>query len=167
MNAGELLDIIDELRKNSMGDVKSISSKAGIDRSYLSKLINGDPNKEVTERLLRKLDKAYKGYFIKNTTQDHTKGHPEAGKVVAIDFQAKYVEAVERESARLFELAKTNLNEILVLSRSLKYEVSSARVVSLQSLSRLEGQNENFLLEEANKLMIARGLAGQEQGKKV
>ena len=66
MKAGELLDIIDEMKKTGVADVTEIADKTGANRSYLSKFINGDPEKPVTPSLLRKLEKAYPFVFFKN-----------------------------------------------------------------------------------------------------
>jgi len=66
MTAGKLLNIIDEFKRSKRGDVTTIADKAVINRSYLSKFINGNPEKLVTEKMYRKLNAAYPDLFPKN-----------------------------------------------------------------------------------------------------
>lgn len=63
MKAGELLEIIERIAEKEQTNFSEIASKSNLDRSYLSKTINGDPGKELTERLIKRIRTKYPAYF--------------------------------------------------------------------------------------------------------
>lgn len=66
MKAGELRDIIEKIEKVQKLSLAEISTKADINRSYLSNLLNEDEEKEITDKLYRKFHNAFPAHFPKN-----------------------------------------------------------------------------------------------------
>lgn len=63
MKAGRLREIIEEISQRDKLTLSDIAVKVNSNRSYLSKFINGDSEKDMTEGLIRKFTKNFPGYF--------------------------------------------------------------------------------------------------------
>lgn len=63
MKAGQLREIIEEISKREKLSLLDIAAKINSNRSYLSKIINGDAQKDMTDILIRKFTKSFPGYF--------------------------------------------------------------------------------------------------------
>lgn len=63
MTNRELKDIIENIKEKEKLGLNDIASKCGLDRSYLSKLINLDNEKKVTAHLFGKISSKFSGYF--------------------------------------------------------------------------------------------------------
>lgn len=63
MTAGELRVILEEIMEKEGLRLSDLTDKAQVDRSYISKVINGDPKKKMTEALIKKLAKKFPRYF--------------------------------------------------------------------------------------------------------
>lgn len=78
------------------------------------------------------------------------------------DLTDKYIQVLEKDREFLQELVKSNmaliqanLDRAVAYSKTIFLDMSSAREVMLQSLSRLEGHENDHLLRAADKLKIA------------
>jgi transcriptional regulator with XRE-family HTH domain len=63
MTNRELQNIIEEIKKKGNVTLQEIAISIGKDRSYLSKLINSEPEKNITKALLRDFREIYPAYF--------------------------------------------------------------------------------------------------------
>lgn len=71
MTAGELREKIEEIMEKEGLRLSELTEKVSLDRSYISKVINGDPNKKMTETLVKKLQKKFPAYFPDKQTVPH------------------------------------------------------------------------------------------------
>lgn len=186
MKAGELLHIVDEIKKNEETDLTKIAAKLPANRAYLSKRINGAPEIDITPTLLRKFQKAFPTYFPikrKNNSQTTVNGsNLEAGQPLLYfgnhtvddlinEKEARRKEALDRaeiaekEKDRLLAIIETNLSKAVVGIETIQLGVYSVRQVSLKSLSRIENPKgpEDALLKEADNIVKKmRGTAGKK-----
>lgn len=63
MNNRELQNIIEQIKKRGKTDLTEIAASVGKDRSYLSKLINSEDEKQITKALLKDFKEVYPSYF--------------------------------------------------------------------------------------------------------
>ena len=144
MTNHELLDIIEEIKESERTDLKGIAKKCGVDRSYLSTLVNLEEVKGLRPALLRKFGKAYPSFFgiTKKPNRPNTVRRGDSAEVVDI----------LREDRLLFaDIIKINLTAVLETLRTVGVRQEADEEVILRSLARLEGKPENELFEDAGR----------------
>jgi hypothetical protein len=180
MTNRELQYIIEEIKKKEKTDLQEIARSVGKNRSYLSKLINSEDEREITKALLRDFKEVYPAYFV-ISNKNNTSANGQTSRNYILDGTSTiytlsdYINLLreskdtanadkERILAALERVAsvvesintiKINSNETLKRLEKILVVDRSDHKVTLASLDRLEHQPEGSNQKESNKSQLA------------
>lgn len=121
MNSFVFRDIINSILDTEHIDLTTLASKAGADRSYLSKVKNSTKERDIGPAVIGKVKRAFPHYFEENNKNNATKGsnEPTPMQILAIlaeafKAQTEIVKSIEKNMARQESQARmeTNLNRV-------------------------------------------------------
>lgn len=119
MKAGELKKIVELIEEKEDLSLSEIATKARVDRSYLSKVLNGDTQKEMTELLIRRLTRPFPSYFYEVTENNENNN---AGAENPID-DTNDINALIRSNKALADAA-------LIQAQAAKIRAESDRIIA-------------------------------------
>lgn len=142
MNNQELKNIIEQIKKGEGLKLIAIADEAGVNRSYLSTMINSEDVKDIDDAFIGKLSKAFPQYL--NGQQKPTIYPSDLADIIS------------------------SLDEIRRHTRAILTGQTAGQQVMMKSLDRLEENQEGTLAAEADKLalMIEKRLYGIRTDKK-
>lgn len=143
MNSKELFEIIEEIKRIEGIDLTELAKRAGVDRPYLSTLINNDDAKPIKDKsvLLRKLKKKFGKYFPANGTNETNVKINEHKDTRAL------IVALQDDKKFLKELILTNLTD-------LNKQIDNNRELLVSILNGMVARGETIMgsLEKLTKL---------------
>jgi hypothetical protein len=162
MTNWQLLDIIEEIKKERDCFFNDVADTAIINRSYLSKFVNSKIEKLVTPQMLRKFKKAYPVFFESHKTNNPekatktTKMNSPLSDLLAVKLESKEELLAEKEK-RIQEIEARRIEAIALANKmeshynDMKNALERAQVTINEVLKPIKEKTEAI---EANSITI-------------
>lgn len=149
MTNRELQNIVERIKKNEKTDLTEIAASVGKDRSYLSKLINSEDEKEITKALLRNFKEAYPSYFAEdNKNNGRLKG--ESGDSLTPPQLATLLTNLMQKQNQLMEMQNkilTEQKEDLIDKVKEIHLNSKSTIAYLQTILRVNRADDSVIMD--------------------